>query len=465
MSELFGFSPRESIGVCGIAWLLSLLWVLGRCRNGSHSVGIPTAYSAVLLVGHIGAFIYFLPWYDPADSYLQAQGADLENVSIGFQVSTLGMFCFAVGVEMFDRLVPLRTVRKDLNPISPLLFGRFIAVLGVIFFFVILPVASKIPSGAAIGSAGVQLCIVGICLVAYGSSKWNLVGKMQVLFATACIPMITVLAMGFIGYAVSAILSIVSFISTRTRFRWWFTPVALIAFWLLLSFYVAYMNSREAIREKVWGNASLEDRIEVVTSAFREVSLFDPSDNKQLSLIDTRMNQNNLVGACVHHIATEGINFAYGESIYLAAVSWVPRVIWTNKPTFGGSGDFAARYTGMNFAKFTSVGAGMVMEMYANFGLTGVTIGFLICGMFIRFLDRKAAANLSAGQLWDYVRFHLIGICAIQPLGFLAEAVSSSVAALFLSYVLKQLLIRNRHNLRFDDAAVSANKIQKEKTV
>ncbi len=446
MLSNLGFDHYSAIVICMVVWCITLLLIVGACRSRRYgSVGVPIAYAMLLTIIHAGAAIYLLPWYDPqSDAYLRSQGANLETVSFGLQVSTVGCVSLLIGLYLADSLFTVFPSVSDVRVANPIRFGRWIIFFGAMFFFIIFPLANKIPSGAAIASAGVQLSIVGICLIAYASLKSSFTVKMQAIASTLSLPAITMLLMGFVGYGIGAVIEISSFVTRFVRARWWAIPVMAFTFWIALSFYVTYMANRSEMRAKVWENAPMLERVALFYEKTKEAQFFDPFNVKHLYQIDNRINQNILVGRCIEHIHSGRSDFAYGESLKIAAIAWIPRIIWPNKPTFGGSTNFASIYTGQQFQQSTSVGVGLVMEMYANFGYSGVIIGFCLVGMFIRYFDRRAAINLKAGQYWDYVIFHLIGISAIQPGGFLAEAVASSAAALVLGVGLKRLLIRQR---------------------
>ncbi len=438
---VFGFEPRLLIGICFAMWFIAGIVVFAYCRR-RPSAGVPLAYLSVLTVLHLGALIYLLPWYDPAtDPYLQQQGANLAETCIGLVISTLGTIAFGVGVLSADQIFKPRISRLQIAVTAPIKFGKWIIAIGAAFFFVITPFANRIPSGAAIASAGVNLSIVGICLYSYGSLRLSRGKQVQALIATLSVPSITIVFMGFVGYGVTAVTEIGSFVTRFLRIRWWAIPLGFVFFWLALSFYVTYMTGRIEIREKVWGRASLVDRITTIGERFADAQLFNPYNVKHLYLIDSRINQNTLVGRCYSYL-DRGNELANGESIRIALIAWIPRVLWPGKPTIGGSGDFASRYTGMKFDSDTSVGVGLVMEMFANFGWWGVAIGFWVLGILLRYIDHSAAINLSAGQYWDFCKHLLIGFAMIQPGGFLAETVASAAAAIILVTALKQALIR-----------------------
>src|ERR1700734_2977948 len=96
--------------------------------------------------------------------------------------------------------------------------------------------------------------------------------------------------------------------------------------------------------------------------------------------VDARLNQNWLVGAAVNRLS-ETDAFAHGDTLWDAPLALIPRALWPDGPTNAGSGDLVNRYTDIKFGAGTSVGIGQVLEFYANFGTTGVMIGFALMGL------------------------------------------------------------------------------------
>jgi hypothetical protein len=426
--------PWWSILYHAVIWFLLGVWVFSFCRRSRYgTIGLPICYLVLMAILHAGALIYLLPWYDPnKDAYIRSQGLNIVDVSAGFALSTFAVLGFSAGVLTSESLYKVRMRPMRLRVDSVRRFGRTLVAIGIVSFFVILPVAGKIPSGTAIASSAVNLSVVGLCLLGYNSLREQGGAKLRVLAGTLALPASTILFMGFVGFGVTALLSVVSYVISFQRIRAWHLPVALFVFWLALSFYVTYVDARAAIRESVWGGDSISQRINVVAEKFSKGMTFDPYNSKHLHFIDGRLNQNILVGRCISYMRTTNKDFSYGQSIYFAAVAWIPRIIWPNKPSFGGSGSLVSEHTGMIFGEGTAVGAGQVLEFYANFGVTGVFLGFLVFGIALRQLDVRAVSHLRSGDYFDYVRFHLMGVCAMQPGGVLAEIVASCAAAWLL---------------------------------
>jgi hypothetical protein len=160
------------------------------------------------------------------------------------------------------------------------------------------------------------------------------------------------------------------------------------------------------------------------------------------------MNLNAQVGAAVDYIQTGGTGFARGDTIQAAVIALVPRALWPEKPPAGGTGDLVAEYTGLRFAEGTSVGIGVIMELFINFGSPAVFLGCVAIGALLAVLDRLAALNLRAGDHAGFVQWYVPGLALQQVGGSLMEVAASAagalVAVLFVNAGLRELARRRR---------------------
>jgi O-antigen polysaccharide polymerase Wzy len=79
-----------------------------------------------------------------------------------------------------------------------------------------------------------------------------------------------------------------------------------------------------------------------------------------------------------------------GESYAPLFTSFIPRVIWPDKPFENTGNVFGRRYRYLDSDDFsTSFNLPWIVEMYANFGETGVILGMSLVGVFLAFLEQK----------------------------------------------------------------------------
>jgi hypothetical protein len=260
------------------------------------------------------------------------------------------------------------------------------------------------------------------------------------LASTLMFPLVTITFMGFASYGGAAAGTVwaISYRFIKPQI------IAVLGLTLMLycglTFYTNYMRERTGIREQVWGGSGLQARINSVQKIIRNFEPLNLKSQFQLETIDSRLNQNDLVGKAVRYIRAGRVGFAEGGTLYVAAIAWIPRIIWPSKPNIGGSGTLVTRFTGQKFAHSTSVGVGQVLEFYVNWGLTSVIVGFLLYGCAIQYLDQRAGEGLVTGDLWTAVRWSLPGLGLMQAGGSLAESIGSLAAGIvFVSLMHKMV--------------------------
>jgi hypothetical protein len=247
-------------------------------------------------------------------------------------------------------------------------------------------------------------------------------------------PVLMLLLGGFLSYGSAAIIIVCAALSISTR-SYWRVAVGITLFvFLSLSIFVNYYGHRNNIREQVWGGASLEARIDSVTETVRGFEWFDPNDRKQLMSLDERLNQNYFVGLAARRIQLGQADYLVGDSVWQGLLSLVPRVLWPDKPVFGGSPEIVSKMTGLHLSPTTSFGVGNVMEFQINFGIPGVVIGFFVLGWLIGTLDVKAAIAERRGDLGRLILFFLPCVALIQPNGSIVEITGGPAAALVAAY-------------------------------
>ena len=114
----------------------------------------------------------------------------------------------------------------------------------------------------------------------------------------------------------------------------------------------------------------------------------------------------------------------------------------------GGGGELVSRFTGMQFAIGTSVGAGQVLEFYMNFGMTGVIGGFLALGYLLMTLDCGIMRALVASDVRGFLLRAMPGLCLLQPGGNLLEIFVAVVAAIVAANIVVRLRILDARWLR-----------------
>jgi hypothetical protein len=427
----------ESAVLVLVLWIVVLIILFGVAWKGRRPVvGLAIAYWFQLWLIHwLGGLIHASGWYEGPDHAATLAGFEVTGYAIA------GLLTGYLIVLLQTPTEPQRVLSGGSSSDHGRLPVTYI-VSGLALFFVV----GKLFAGTALGfdalvSSGFRLAIAGFCL------QWFLfwkAGKTRqahlTLLLSLVIPFLTVSLAGFMGFGVVACLTIACFVGVFYRPRSAFVAGAGVVLLLGLSLYPTYMSVRQGIRKAVWGGEGFSSRLEKMELLISEWQWFDAENKKQLNAIDERVNQNILIGRAVHYMSDGNADYVWGETFRNALVALIPRAIWPDKPQFAGSGGLVNRFTGIKFARGTSVGIGHVMELYVNFGIPGVFLGYLLLGALLGFLDTRCGAHLLAGNWKQFTLFYVIGLSFLQVGGNFAEATSSAAGSAVLCLLIHALL-------------------------
>src|SRR5262249_40600572 len=127
------------------------------------------AYFLNLSLGHVPGLLAYL---DP--NTLQFVNNAEGPTKIGFDVTLIGMTAFIVGATA-ARILPHRTTSvKMYRPMASdgvfLRLGRRTLAIGIVAYFIVLPLSALVPSMTAVTSALGTLLILGFWFQLYGSA-------------------------------------------------------------------------------------------------------------------------------------------------------------------------------------------------------------------------------------------------------------------------------------------------------
>jgi hypothetical protein len=408
------------------ALLLGLVFLVVDKRRKSGALTL--AYFLTLSLGHIPGVLAYL------DQGFFVYSA--EATKVGLDMTLIGMTAFFVGA-LSARLLPPRTtgVKAHQQAASADFFSRIswrTLMIGVIGYFVILPVAALVSSFTAIASVAVLLIILGFWFKFYAADSRQ---TLSTLAMVPLLPLSTLVTGGFLGYGTIWAITIVAFCFVVARRRVWFYLASPVVIFLGLSLFVTYFQQRQDIREVMWDeNTKTMERLDKVTKLVTDFQFLDLSNEWHLFALDQRLNQNYLVGAGIMRHRADVAKLLYGAT--LPVWIFIPRAIWPDKPTVGGGGNLATEFTGINFAEGTSVGVGQVLEFYMNFGMWGVLAGFAVLGFIFMRLDQHIMRALAMRNIHHVVRCSLPGLALVSPMGNLLEILVAVAAAAIVSQLL-----------------------------
>lgn len=427
-------TAESSLGTWVLAWAsAAALIFFSRSQSNAVAAGLVPALLVGLAMRYlIPAALYLLPW--------SARSFDPDLVAIGFQISTFAVFAFGAGsllfapacLSMFNASRPLSAARQH----PQLRLAKTYMAVGLMCFVFLLPVVGRVPTISALVIQGWGLMIVGLGLASWYT--WHHQQSRSFLLwlcITLCLPLVTIVTQGFLGYGTAAATAVLALLASFYRPRWKAIIVGLALVYFGLSIYVTYMRDREIIR----ASDGVIARVQSVYTTVRRFEWFNLSNQQHLDRIDVRLNQNYLVGSAVQYLDSGLAHFAYGQTIVDGALSLVPRIIWPSKPQVAGSGTLVSQYTGLEFASGTAVGIGLVMESYVSFGTAGVCVAFALLGTGLTLIDRAAGLHLRRGDWPGFMRWFLPGLALLQTESSIVEVTSSVGAAIVVAWLVGHL--------------------------
>jgi len=424
-----------------LIWLIAIgVIAVAQERRRIGGVGLVLAYAISLWLIHWpGAALYLFPWYSNLDPGL---------VESGFRQSTYAVMAFTAGSVLFGPVV-IRHLPSGARPEPPprlpaTRLETVYIVWGLVSYLVLIPLVGQVATTTAIVVAGWNMLGVGL-----GLSCWRAWSEgrhrtfLGWLALVGCLPLVTIVSQGYLGYGVGALLAVLTFVKTfRAWPRWRLLTFGILFAYLGLSFYGSYMRDRSQIREVVWGGDSFPERIEQLYLTVSQLEWFDPYDNMHLLRIDDRLNQNVLVATAIDYLDSGREDFAHGETFWQAVIAVIPRIVWPSKPVVAGSMDLVSRYTGLFFAEGTSVGVGQVLEFYINFGTIGVVLGACGFGVLLAVVDSMAGRRLVSGDWRGFALWYMPGLSLLQTGWSLVDITASAGAAVVNVLLVNHVLVR-----------------------
>lgn len=397
-------------------------------RQAPTTLALPLAYMINLLLIHVpGAYAYAV-----SGGKYSGLHNSIDAISTGIMLTAVAAICFLIGcsLSIANRRNIGHSGRWVDGPIDRSLIVFCLAAGWILSFGV--GFLRGIPTlGAAIyfGSGVWMLAVTAsLALAVKNRNSVKFMTWIAILFAY---PLLILVISGFMSYGATAVIIVGSLavIQMKTVLRSMLFIV--MAGYLGISVFVNYFESRSELRATLWNSgAGFEERVGAVADTFSRVELFSPGNPRHLRALTLRLNQNEFVGVAADRLSTGQSEYLRGRSFYEALISPIPRAIWKNKPTEGGSGTVVREMTGMQLRADTSWGVGNVMEFYINFGLWSLIPGFLLLGWVIGWLDRRAAMALAATDPSRAIFYFLPGLALIQPNGSLVEVVGGAFAAM-----------------------------------
>ena len=411
--------------ICVVSFLV-LVW---HSRLAGISLGLPIAYLFAMLFQHLpGALAHLVGGKFFLDS---------SSTQIGLRFTTIGTVCFVTGVVLAQRVIGSPPGKLDTRWLQQGGISRF-AVSCLLSGWIVVYVTTllgRIPSlGAAIEKAG-AIWILGVLVGFLASVRQRHYGHIFLwLAALSVYPLFVLLMGGFLSFGSTSVFVVMAalLVMLKSHVRA-YAGVVLFSLFCFLAF-LSYFQNRDATRAAAQEGASLEQRVAHSATIITNLKWFDSSNPNQLAALDARVNQNQFAGMAAQNIASGQVNFLHGRSVWEGLQALVPRVLWPGKPIFAGSSELIREMTDFVVNESTTYGVGQVMELYVNFGVPSLVVGFLLFGFAYGWVDRNAAAALQGGEFGRAILWFLPGVAMNMPLATIAEVMGNIAAALVGAY-------------------------------
>lgn len=185
-----------SLLIWSVAIFIQCWWI---SRRDFQSIGLPLAYLVSMALIHVtGAALYV------DDRYAYYEVSWVEE---GFYFSAMAALGLSIGavIAQWWNYKPqsfIAFTKESAQPVMRMLRPMPLLVFGVAYWLFILPIISRIPSGAAISSGFVSLIpaavFLGIFKARLAKNRTMMIGWLVML---CMVPVFTVASSGFLGFA------------------------------------------------------------------------------------------------------------------------------------------------------------------------------------------------------------------------------------------------------------------------
>ncbi|MEO0981631.1 MAG: hypothetical protein AAFX03_03145 [Pseudomonadota bacterium] len=398
----------QKILLFGLAWLGVLLVAVPATVSARRgSVGLPIAFLLTMTLFHAGALVHLDPSYDHTRSaYLRSWTYTADTVALGLETAWLGVAAFTLGLLAANDTAPPLAARPVQAP--PALRRAAIACLALGATATALSLSawsSRLPGAAAAIAALQNLVIAGAAgWVVYFHAAGRSGRALAVAGAGAlALPAFNLTSAAILADAAAAAIIVACvLVALRPKrgsklLRAYALSGSILA--IALAGAIAWLDLRDGFRSVAWHGGSVGERSEQLFIGLGSIRLRNTDDHARHERLDARLNQNVAIGKAVEADRAHNGGFEGFALIEAAALGWVPRAVWPDKPERGDTA-LLERHTGKRVLSDASFATGPVFEFYVAAGYWGVGAGLFGFGYLLRRLDMVCAAWIGAGDLW-----------------------------------------------------------------
>ena len=322
--------------------------------------------------------------------------------------SLLGLFAMVAGVYVGWR--PLAEIARQFPRGTPIAGAPahinedlgWLSFLVGMAAYILLSTVRDVPTISTAVNCISTLARIGLLIMlasALGSGRWR-----KFLIAAGVYSFLSIVGSFSSGHTfirIDTVVPMVIVYIASSRFDLRFVVPTLLTSSALVPLVGAWMNSRDLIRSGSLENFSLFDKAVIFFVEFIG-NLELPSAESFMDLLLLRVDMSGFLAAQVIH-QPEVEPYAYGETVYSALYTLIPRAIWNDKPVVAGGSEFFQRFTGIvrPLDDVTSIGIAYPFELYANGGPVLVVVGLGVIGFACARLELNLLRTpKSLGSFW-----------------------------------------------------------------
>ncbi len=289
-----------------------LLYRLNRSVQGSS--GLPLAYAFNLIAMHIGFLVYLDSSYEHSlDPYLKAYRFTSETVLRGVEATSLGLLGFTIGTFLaYSRQTPLgKDMRGRSSPRIAIFTLLFVALMAILIPMIVRPPAALSAIFSAFRNSALTACAIGFAVYVFSR---HYVQATRYLLLSLVVPVFYLLAWGFASYGLIFALTFLAFCMSCFKFNvgrmLMLIPVTAITLYILATLFVGYMQHRKELRQVLWSDANLNQRVTAIYEVVQKLEFFDPSNIRHLHTVNTRLTITSSLARRLRILKGEGGAFS-----------------------------------------------------------------------------------------------------------------------------------------------------------
>ena len=360
-----------------------------------------------------------------------------DSITDALAVACLGLLALNLGYYLTKFLIkerrsPLQFLLR-ISPNRESFIGWTLFLLYLLF--IIFPQLADIPSVQHIAMVALYLSL-GMLFNALIKNRLSLIQKILYIIAFS-FAVLTIIFVGSLAKVVFLFILIgIIYWREKQTIPW--------AFCIAIIFIIVALNPvkhvyRSVINNEIVENLSFADKSVLFANS---IQVFFNSGGSIFSIIDSDTSTVNRLA----HISTlskviektpNEIPYWMGETYIPMFTFFIPRILWADKPLEDTGQSFGHRYSFLNKTDFsTSYNMPWITELYANFGIIGISIGMFLIGFFFRLLVNYLSIDTPNG-----IEF-VVGLSVTFELFFADSNFSLLANGVFFKYILCLVLLR-----------------------